>query len=554
MDKSGERRDNSSPVLVCSLTRTAAHEIAARDLPIPAWQVGTLHAHAYRKLGRPPIAETFVEDWNEQHDDNFELQKGAMKRNPDDMQTEAGMSSQDDSEGMRLYQKYNLLRQRMIDRELWDPEVLQFAKSWEEWKYSMDAIDFTDMIEIALRDVSTGPGSPDVLLVDEAQDLSRLELLLCNKWGKAAGALIFAGDPHQAIFVWRGADPYIFFDPSVPKDHFRQLSQSYRVPIKIRDLSMEIASELDDFKKFTYGARREDGEEVVGEINFSDAAYNHPEDVVEEAIAYVDSGDTVMFCATCGYMLHALIAVLKEEGVPFCNPRRPSRGDWNPLRSVRGVSTAQRLFDFLRIDHTHFGFDVKEPDRRWRLWTGEEFSRWASKLRAKGMLRRGAKSQLQKFGKTLQNTVVTPRQLSSVLTPEAMEQMAALIDPDSPIGSSALVDWYVESVESSFIDRLQYPAEIVARGGTSKLLSALEEQPSIFVGTVHSYKGFEADHVFVFPDLSPAGDDEYEDPATRDNVIRQFYVAVTRARKTITVCRRRGTMAFDLETPAQIVA
>ena len=41
-------------VLVASLTRTAAKEIASR-LPIPREQVGTLHSHAYRSLGRPHL-------------------------------------------------------------------------------------------------------------------------------------------------------------------------------------------------------------------------------------------------------------------------------------------------------------------------------------------------------------------------------------------------------------------------------------------------------------------------------------------------------------------
>lgn len=45
----------ASNVVICSLTKTAAAEIASRDLPIPRENVGTLHALAFRALSRPTI-------------------------------------------------------------------------------------------------------------------------------------------------------------------------------------------------------------------------------------------------------------------------------------------------------------------------------------------------------------------------------------------------------------------------------------------------------------------------------------------------------------------
>jgi superfamily I DNA/RNA helicase len=54
------------------------------------------------------------------------------------------------------------------------------------------------------------------------------------------------------------------------------------------------------------------------------------------------------------------------------------------------------------------------------------------------------------------------------------------------------------------------------------------------VGTIHSVKGGEADVVFLFPDMSQAGDAAYQrhGPA-RDAVIRLFYVGMTRAREAL---------------------
>src|SRR5207253_1517654 len=57
---------------------------------------------------------------------------------------------------------------------------------------------------------------------------------------------------------------------------------------------------------------------------------------------------TVMFLATCGYLLDPLKYELRRQGVPFGNKWKAKRGDWNPLRHRAGtVSAADRILAFL---------------------------------------------------------------------------------------------------------------------------------------------------------------------------------------------------------------
>jgi superfamily I DNA/RNA helicase len=66
----------------------------------------------------------------------------------------------------------------------------------------------------------------------------------------------------------------------------------------------------------------------------------------------------------------------------------------------------------------------------------------------------------------------------------------------------------------------------------------------VTVGTIHSVEGGEADVVFLFPDLSPAGDAAYQRSGPqRHSVIRLFYVGMTRALHTLYICRRASSMA-----------
>lgn len=62
-------------------------------------------------------------------------------------------------------------------------------------------------------------------------------------------------------------------------------------------------------------------------------------------------------------------------------------------------------------------------------------------------------------------------------------------------------------------------------------LKPFKEAPRLWVGTIHSVKGAEADVVYLWPDISYA--------ATRDDpdaVRRVFYVGMTRAREKVVLC------------------
>jgi superfamily I DNA/RNA helicase len=106
------------------------------------------------------------------------------------------------------------------------------------------------------------------------------------------------------------------------------------------------------------------------------------------------------------------------------------------------------------------------------------------------------------------------------------------------------VAWWRSRLLASKKAGAEYPARVLDRGGAR----ALEEPPRLYVGTIHSFKGAEADCVILYPDLSPAGWREWGgDPAERDNVIRTFYVGITRAREELLVCARATGMAADIE-------
>jgi superfamily I DNA/RNA helicase len=98
-------------------------------------------------------------------------------------------------------------------------------------------------------------------------------------------------------------------------------------------------------------------------------------------------------------------------------------------------------------------------------------------------------------------------------------------------------------MSAEYYARTQFPASVVAQRG----LQTLIEDPHVVVGTIHSVKGGQADVVYLFPDLSRAGDGHYQRfGPDRDSIIRLFYVGATRARETLYVCEAAGPTALSI--------
>lgn len=123
-------------------------------------------------------------------------------------------------------------------------EFERFCKSLKLLKDRYILKDFTDILELYLKQ-GVAP-SLDVLFVDEAQDLCKLQWKVVKKLSQKADAVWIAGDDDQAIFTWSGADTEYFLDLVKHKQHVKVLNQSYRLPKKIFEFSTEIADRIED--------------------------------------------------------------------------------------------------------------------------------------------------------------------------------------------------------------------------------------------------------------------------------------------------------------------
>lgn len=505
------RERGTSRLVVASFTVAAAREIGGRGLPIDKSQVGTLHALAYRAINRPPVAEEKLADWNQRYP---ALRMSNGFRNDDGVAEPTGAC-----EGDALVQQTDTLRARMVDPRIWPSRARQFHDIWTEWKREEEVIDFTDMIEMAL-DTEEAPGRPVVGFFDEFQDFTPLEIKLVRHWGRSMDRVVIAGDDDQSLYSFKGASPDAFLDPPVPDDQKRLLSQSHRVPHAVHQVAQHWVEQLSRREPKDYEPR-----DVEGLVRHSSLRYKYPDDLVRDVERQVSEGRSCMVLGTCGYMLDPIKHRLRERGVPYHNPYR-ARGDWNPLRPTRGISGADRLVAYLIMDERLFG-DLS------RLWTGVDVKKWSAVIKKSGVFRRGAGAAIN----ALPDRELTYEEVARLFEDEA--DIEAALEPS--------LDWLRKHLLASARPTMDYPIEVARRRGAVELV----KEPLTLLGTIHSVKGGEADVVYLMPDLSLAGVRQWERRGdSRDAVIRQMYVGMTRAREELVICDPSSQVSID---PAEMM-
>lgn len=87
-------------------------------------------------------------------------------------------------------------------------------RTYQDWKHARRLVDYDDMIDGALRLLESSPevarelaDRVRLLVVDEFQDTTPLQLALFLKLHRLAGESIWVGDAKQCIFEYAGSDP-----------------------------------------------------------------------------------------------------------------------------------------------------------------------------------------------------------------------------------------------------------------------------------------------------------------------------------------------------------
>jgi DNA helicase-2/ATP-dependent DNA helicase PcrA len=530
-------------VLVVSYTRAAAAEVRERlaerlDVSPRALQgnVCTMHAKAYEllDLSRGDVVgesdkEEFCEEYGVEYEDEY---GGAgrrtarsttlgnkiiatsqwLQRTQRDVADWYDVPFQWDVEAVRLPPDEDPNAQEgnkytptwPADDERID--VPQVIRAWRSYKGEHGLVGFADMLE-RVAERSLVP-HVDYLVIDEFQDITTLQYEVYEEWKPHMEGVLIAGDDDQVVYAWQGADPNILLDATVHEDVV--LPNSYRLPSRILNVVNREIRHIDVRQEKDLNPRKDGG--VVEGIQ-SPSMF----EVVRNVQHTVDNTEeTIMVLFRARYQMFQFIDDFLPKGIPF------------------SVMTDQRMWTDRLTDYVHAVEKLDDDDPI----TGLEARRLADML------------QDSAFGTNDRDDFYD--YLDDAEEAADADDVAELsVDPDV------------------VTDHVPFMPEPAAAGDMVRKVTSFQRKsvdayfggdyagmdPSrVRVGTIHSAKGREADHVFVCTDLTekvveqmaasvddPTDVDGVEEftahtspvPVLTDNERRVFYVGMSRARERL---------------------
>lgn len=227
-------------------------------------------------------------------------------------------------------------------------------RAYRHYKNAHNLIDFTDLLEQVLQEADRLP-SLEVLIIDEAQDLSRLQWELVEELCHRASRAFLAGDDDQAVYTWAGADVRSFLDF---EGEITVLDQSYRVPAKVHALAGDIVKRIRKRQPKVWNPRDYDGE-----VQY----YNDFEHVD------ISNGDWLVLAST-NYLLNDMHTWIKSQGLLFERHGQRSIPEsvmaavlgWEALRKGKEVpfQTVRLVYKYLGSEYIKRGFkQLKDADQ-----------------------------------------------------------------------------------------------------------------------------------------------------------------------------------------------
>ena len=541
IDEGAEMRD----ILVVSYTRAAAAEVRVRlaerlDTTPRHLQgnVATMHAKAYEllNLSRGDVVgeddkETFCDDFGVEYEDEYSgggrrtarsttlgnkviATSQWLQRTKRDVADWYDVPFQWDVEEVRLPPEIDPNAQEgnkytptwpSDDDRLEVPEAI---RAWRAYKGEQGLVGFADMLE-RVKQRSLLP-SVDHLVIDEFQDITTLQYDVFEEWRPHMESVLIAGDDDQVVYAWQGADPNLLLDEAVDDDEV--LPNSYRLPSRILNVVNRQIRHLDKRQEKDLKPRKQGGAfEAVRNPSIMELSRN-----VRNTIEQDEDG-TAMILFRARYQMFQFVDEFIDQGMPFVS-----------LTDTR--LWTDRLQGYVRAVET---YDEDEP------LTGLEARRLAEML-ADSAFGTGGRDEMFDALDELQDAEGVDDLTEMEVPPEFVKEHA----PFAPGPASA----------SDMLTRVSNFQERSVDAYFSGQYTGMDPN-RIRVGTIHSAKGREADHVFVATDLTEKvveqmaatvdqkgidipDVDEFTKhtspvPMLTDNERRVFYVGMSRARERL---------------------
>lgn len=417
--------------------------------------------------------------------------------------------------------------------------IQRFNRDYHAWKVERGLIDFDDMLWMVWKNGICPPA--DVLIEDEFQDKTPLQLGIYNQWANAAKRVIVAGDPYQSVYSFSGCDPRYLVNAFQGADEQTKLGTSYRYGPSLWNFATPILQDAG----YSPWPINPVGDSTVREIDIDDY----------ERMAQEYSDADTMHLGRTNYICSNVIArTLDEAGVPFAETTNQSRPRWTTrmvvlydavVTAYNMVDAAQKTFGRPRYDELSVG--------QAKVLIPAFPADWFNDLTKKSALKKlkklepGNDDHRTELARLLRDwfplghliPLVTSKTPFDVLVPSRVAK-------SQPAYDRMVTTWKTRGAKKIGLvadDDVGTIAELMGQDTINTISARLSNT----VSTIHGSKGREADVVFLLDQTSS----KIVNEADREEEARVWFVGATRARQTLFVVRSHAKHTFDFPASAR---
>jgi len=440
-----------------------------------------------------------------------------------------------------------------------------------------NALDFEDILHLTIELFTRFPEELDPLkrrynyiMVDEYQDTNRVQYQLIRYLTENTRKLCVVGDDDQSIYGWRGADirNILDFQDDFPEAEVIKLEQNYRSTNVILDaandviannrnrMSKNLWTQIDEGRLIRWTEEdnpREELEEVVANMN----GYMYSEGA---------SWSDFAFLYRSNFQSRAIEEQLRDAGIPYqliggtkFFDRKEIQDCLAYMRFLHNTRDEVSLFRIINYPKRDIGKNTVMILTQKRLELGLSLFEMMQHADRVDTLKPRAKKSVAAFVSLVEQY---QEQLLDRPFNEVFQDFFQRVGMKAEIEKAEKVDQIREMKVNNFlefINTLYLYGERRKKAVGDVSLSDFLEYVSLFTDTddldqksgkvslltVHSAKGLEFDYVAIvgltdgqFPNHRAVEDDNVEEER------RLFYVALTRARKMLSLSMPRTRMLY----------
>ncbi|RQM45171.1 ATP-dependent helicase [Paraburkholderia bannensis] len=423
------------------------------------------------------------------------------------------------------------------------PEAVLYA-AYEDALARNDKIDFQDMLRLSISGMESGDIEPYAfthLLVDEFQDTDPLQYRWVELHAAAGACVTVVGDDDQSIYGFRAAMGYRGMEGFARKFEAQRvvLGSNYRCRSEILAAADRLIQHNADRIAKVLHAEKGTGGTIVAR-RFHDE-YDDAAAAVEALAPRLRSGQTCAILARTNRVLDAIESVCRSHGVKYyrasgrsvldqpegalmCNllqiVQRVKLNGLDAVLGYAGMSTRD-----LTALHNAMGATLAQKQKKDLVAVG---------------LNEDTATAYRNFMKRLAEwQSLCERAFYSLALEGVREWMMTYVRKESAERAVQATYDVISRLNGNFSERIEF----LKRANNEPAPDAL------VLTTMHSSKGLEWDHVWI----TRSEENIVPDPKSPESEERRlFYVAMTRARETLTITSIRKNPATRFIQESQV--